>query len=68
MGNWFKGLSSGRKFVVVWNAVLLPIVVPVLIYALFFSGAELPLDPFLMLAIFIVFGVVGGAIAWRRYK
>jgi hypothetical protein len=68
MMNWFNGLSPGRKFVVVWNAVLLPVVVPVFIYTLFFSGLELPLDPFLMLGIIIVFGVVCGVISWRRFK
>ena len=68
MINWFKGLSQGRRFVVVWNVVLLPVIIPVLIYALFFSGEELPLNPFVMLGVMIVFGVVGGIVAWRQFK
>jgi hypothetical protein len=68
MINWFKSLSPGRKFVIVWNAILIPVVVPVLIYILFFSGEPLPMNPFAILGLMTVFAIFGGIIAWRRFR
>jgi hypothetical protein len=65
---WFNGLSTGRKFLVGWSAIIFPFWSAGLIYMVFFSGA-FPLDfSLMMLGGVVGAAVVGFFVAWKLAK